>query len=911
MQHNGREVDVGAVAGSPVRVSWQRTADGSPLGKAHTLQGDVLHSASVRRYVEGCIAEETQVRSVGELLEQAHELGASAHRFSGTFEEWVAGKVLHSDGSAPGATQDFLAHRDGPGVICIDIDRKHLREPWLTHEQVRDGLRAIAPWLVGVELLVMDSSSSCIALDGQEVKGPGGVHAYALVDSAPMIPALLGDGQRRAFLAGLGRVIVSGGAACLPRSPFDLALIPATQPDFMVPHLGSERLSRSREPSIFPGGRIPVSAALLQPADGRRYDAILAGEKALLEPARRAKAEERAIARGTAAHARLGGKLEAHIKAARRAFVDQALPLDFAITLEDGELRTVAEVLDDPSLVRPGWSLPDPLDPDYGPHRAKLDAEHKVIVSCAHGIRHHYSLGAKPAEAEGRRPLVVSHLSLADVQHPPRERFLLGRTIPLGKASVLFGPSSVGKSAAAAQVALALAAGNEALWGLPLLPGGGPVLVYSAEDTLDDWKRKAAALLSTGDSSVARAIKRIGVIDQSEGVARLSEVVTIRTGTPDRSITRHVQQPTEEQEDLIREALALRAVFVLVETASRLVDDEDNANLAALMSALGRIARETGAAVAVTHHPTKTSEKDNDSSTVSARGGGAFIANSRNALSLFPAADEVAAEFEGRIPADDLVVLVHGKSTSSTRKQAPITLVRTESEWGAVLRLPEEVDLSPAQAERAAARASAAQERDWKVLRALYSVVEGMLAVGDVSMTGLRPRVKDIGVRKDDLGKLLERAVRRRVLKCEKRHGGRGHVYFLDQDPRGPISGTTEDDCSESEGTTEPPERVQSSQSSPERKTGTTAFVPGSSLPLGSQDYCQDDCGTTAQDGTTAPPERPSKLLVEAALRKAGSASPARLMSDTGLPEDVVLDELDRLDAPAVAGLYRHPEASP
>ena len=392
----------------PVRVSWQRTPDGTPLGKAHSIDAaGQLHSAMTTRWVKGCIAVETEVRTLHELLDQAVDLGGCAHRFSGTFDPGakVNGKVLRSGGEAPGATADFLDHREGPGVLCIDIDKKYQRDPWLTHEQVRAGLVAVAPWLEGVGLLVMDSSGSCIALDGQEVRGPGGVHAYALVDSAPMIKALLEDGHRRSYLAGLGKVIVSAGAGFLERSTFDLALRPPTQPDFVVPHLGSPRLSRSRAPSIFPGGRIPATVELLSSAEVARYKRMAEAEKLRLDPERKAKVEECALARGMVAHEQLGGHLADHVAAARQAFGTQTLPLDFAIPLGNGKHLTVAEMLADPARVPKGWSLPDPLDPAYGPHRAKFDADAGVIISLAHGARRTYQLGARPGPTpDGSEP---------------------------------------------------------------------------------------------------------------------------------------------------------------------------------------------------------------------------------------------------------------------------------------------------------------------------------------------------------------------------------------------------------------------------------------------------------------------------------------------------------------------------
>ncbi len=374
-------------------------------------------------------------------------------------------------------------------------------------------------------------------------------------------------------------------------------------------------------------------------------------------------------------------------------------------------------------------------------------------------------------------------LNLTDARNPPLETFILGNALPLAKSSALFGPSGVGKTALAAQLAFAFAAGAETLWGLRLLSGGGPALVYSAEDSLDDWKRKAAAVERSG-LDLERALQRLFIIDKSEGVARLSEVVTeLRPG-----FSRCVAQPTEEQQRLVGMARAVGARLVLVETASRLVEDEDNANMSALQSALGSVARETGAAVVATHHPTKQAAKENDSDPLSARGGGAFVANARNVLSLFPASPEGAVAYSDRFPVADLFVLAHGKSTSSTRPHAPITLVRCDGKWGAYFARPEDVSLSPEQEAQIAERVAADRAREWDPLRRLYEVVEGALpARPSISPSWLRDHcARDLGVAKHRVEPLVRQALDRGVLKIRARTE-RGITLGLGNDPRTPI----------------------------------------------------------------------------------------------------------------------------
>jgi hypothetical protein len=390
--------------------------------------------------------------------------------------------------------------------------------------------------------------------------------------------------------------------------------------------------------------------------------------------------------------------------------------------------------------------------------------------------------------------LSPARLTMDDVRYPPAERFAVGSIIPLGKVTVFFGPTSVGKSAALAQIAAAFAGGEKSLWGLPVLHRGGPVLVYTTEDTLDDWKRKGAALRVSGGINVERVLERLYVVDKTEGLARLSEVVSVRTGSALESVSRRVGQPTEERDRIIEVIREIGALIVIVETASRLVEREENEDFSALQSALGHVARETGAGVVLSHHPTKAASKVNDSSIESARGGGALMGNARCALSLFPADmnSEPAKAFKGRFPNEDLVVLEHLKATSSTRRQPPMVLVRTDGTWGAVFRLPDEVTMTPDQEARNAERLETERQVELESLRRLYAAVEKYLPTRPrMSPSWLRDHHHaEIGVPKngpDGVEALVRKAVDAGILRVGRRTAA-GIFVVLGVDPRKPIS---------------------------------------------------------------------------------------------------------------------------
>lgn len=391
------------------------------------------------------------------------------------------------------------------------------------------------------------------------------------------------------------------------------------------------------------------------------------------------------------------------------------------------------------------------------------------------------------AGAEAALALVPVRLDIEAIRDPPREVFLIGRMFPLSKSSVVFGPQGKGKSALLAQLLFALAAGAEKLWGLPLLPGGAPILIYTAEDSVEDWTRKGAAIFRAGGIDMDCALKRLWVVDRTEGLVRFSETVSVRSGSLE-SVTRREVRPTEEREHIIALAKAKGIRAILVETVSNLVDDEDNPTLAAFQGALRNIAVETGAAVIASHHATKAATRDNDSAIESARGGGALIANARNAVSLYPAEPSEAAPFRDRFPPEDLFVLTHGKSTSSTRAEAPIVLVRCDAVHGAVFRPPDEVGHTPEDEQKNAARLEAAHRRELEQLARLFEVVERALPVRPaISPSWLRDnRARDLDVGKHRVEGLIQRALELGVLRVHKRTE-RGITVTLGVDPRRPV----------------------------------------------------------------------------------------------------------------------------
>jgi AAA domain-containing protein len=387
--------------------------------------------------------------------------------------------------------------------------------------------------------------------------------------------------------------------------------------------------------------------------------------------------------------------------------------------------------------------------------------------------------------------LEIKRLSLEDVLNPPEETFLLGNTFAAGKVSIIYGPTHVGKSAFMAGLLFHLAAevGDYCGFELPDPPEkaekgpGHTVLVYSVEDDRDDWTRKAAAQYRDWKSRhgeeraremATLMLNNVWVVDRSGVAVRLSELTQVRTGSRTETVTRIGVRPTEERANLITAVRTVRPSLVYVETASQLVDSEDNSAFAALNGALLDVAQTLGSAVVVSHHPTKSASKESDGMVIEdVRGGGALTANAKGGVVMLRAAtaDEVWS-FRNCVAAEDLVTFAQVKGTPSSPLAPPKVLARLGyPKCGIVFRLPEDVASDPTLQAAAQVRVEEEKHRRIERLALGYDAAETLIAAGPVSKNRLRKPLRDAGVTgtDSDLDDLVEEAIKHGVLKVSKR----------------------------------------------------------------------------------------------------------------------------------------------
>ena len=344
---------------------------------------------------------------------------------------------------------------------------------------------------------------------------------------------------------------------------------------------------------------------------------------------------------------------------------------------------------------------------------------------------------------------------------PPPQAFVWKPRIPAGQVTVLSGPGGSTKTTLLTNVAVCRALGLSFLDGTQ--PTEGETVILSTEDRLEDYRRKLAALrVELGaDFNAERVAARVHFVDLS--------------GVPIRMVAAEYGQykPTSLP-DLLAEVIlerAPKADLIVLETVSRLAGGaETNESLSILVEAAQRLCKLTGAAVVLVHHVSQDAGRRGVADQYAGRGGSALSDNARSSLVLTHlTADNLKQYAPGATPSPQEMerLLVFAQPKSNGAKGAPALLLeRHGNDHGPVLRL---ASLQRHRTESEAER-----------IERLRGVVERLTGRGvAVSRTTLRDYTQDVGVSKDDLGKLVTEALAARALTETKRPGRGGGMQLL------------------------------------------------------------------------------------------------------------------------------------
>ena len=245
-----------------------------------------------------------------------------------------------------------------------------------------------------VQFVVSPSASSGVHLPGQQPEFKG-AHVFFFVESPADTERIMIILHKRSIALGYGRAFITARGSILERSLVDLAMKTSCQPCFEGGAIVPDGVLQSREITLHnPDGTLYLEVPELSAEEESQYQEKWATLlKAAKPEAKRKKATwkakhvEKMISRGVDRK-----KAEDQIEriASSKA---SSLPPDFIISTELFDEVTVRELLNDLAKYD-GCVCRDPLDPDYGPKKAKFYANPSsfpVIHSFAHGS-HTYML---------------------------------------------------------------------------------------------------------------------------------------------------------------------------------------------------------------------------------------------------------------------------------------------------------------------------------------------------------------------------------------------------------------------------------------------------------------------------------------------------------------------------------------
>lgn len=395
------------------------------ITKTYSLKDGVMCKETVANMTKGR-ANNVQVESVtvfGELLKtinssQALVFGVTGHKEVGILTK----EQLENKGRPAGfisRTKDCFYWPHGAGIMLLDYDPPKQSDKPLSREELLDKLNKVIP-LEAVGYVWWTSSSSHIhnSETGEELNGLQGQRVYIAVKDASDIPRAGKALFERLWLNGLGWYEVSKSGALLERSVIDASVWQTNRFDFIGGANCIEPLQQKRgEPLVIEGEPLDTKATI--------PDLSKEEQAALLTIKKQLKLECSAEVEAVQQHWMVEVADEIKNKAsdpdsvdglsiAKRALTHAALLGDFPIMLEDGDVVTVGQVLDDPATYH-GKKTHDPLEPDYegGKVVGKLYllSGRPTLHSFAHGGKT-YKLIQQPQRIEviqGRAHDTVNH----------------------------------------------------------------------------------------------------------------------------------------------------------------------------------------------------------------------------------------------------------------------------------------------------------------------------------------------------------------------------------------------------------------------------------------------------------------------------------------------------------------------
>ena len=376
------------------------------------------------------------------------------------------------------------------------------------------------------------------------------------------------------------------------------------------------------------------------------------------------------------------GRAEAE-KIVRLANESEVLVGAYQITLDDGTVATVDQILDEPTRFHKK-TCPDPVESEYGAGRnvavIYTDGEPHIWTQ-AHGGRsfrltHDYAerYFEDVPDSPPRRGLRVVRGIVEPKAIPVREMLIEPR-LPVGDVTQCVGEPGVSKSTFTLRDAVIVASGRRDILNgaagqcREQLHRSGPAIVYNAEDRADEMERRLAAVQ-----------RHYGLVESD-----MKHSIVLWSGIDDEPLT--IMHRTDRGKPLVRasgaELLENRirehgAVLVVLDPQVSLMKngiENSNDDMNDLMQEIANIAARTGCCILVVHHTAKSS-RDNRGDMGAGRGAFAAAGKVRSAFTLVNVTGDGDEAAWGLTSADYAIRLDYAKVSHSRKPIEPVVFRR-------------------------------------------------------------------------------------------------------------------------------------------------------------------------------------------------------------------------------------------
>lgn len=588
----------------------------------------------------------------------------------------------------------FFAHRPAPSVLGLDFDVKDWpneikQRVGETPGQISGVLASVFPGFGKACTVLRPSSSTGVrnTANGQSTGPNSGQHRYAFVVDGSDIAGFADRLFDRLILAGYGFPFITKSGAVSVRTLIDKIATKGPERLWYEADaiLDDSRLAYTpgaREPRIInPAGGFCDTRELLSLSDVERVELSARIEAIKLSCAPKAEAIAAAYRKSEVEkYAKKGVEREAAERIVAAAVEHLELRGEFEVRLDNGRWVTIDEILADKTQFH-RKTCADPIEPEYGGGRNKAiiytDGSYPHIASQAHGGTDYRLI--EDIAAKYHEPITSTGLQvvtgLINPKSLPVREMLIEPRLPIGDVTQCVGEPGISKSTFAIRDALIIATGRRELLrganghGFEELHRTGPVIIYNAEDKLDEMQRRLAAY---------QQYLRLEPQD-------MKHAIILWSGVDDETLT--IMHRPDLRKPLCRAPGArllesriqeYRPVLVVLDPQISLMAggiENSNDDMNALLQEIANIAARNRVAIEIIHHTSKGS-RDQRGDMGAGRGAFATVGKVRSAFTLCNVTGTDDEKDWGVSPADHMLRLDYAKVSHSRKPTTPIVMQR-------------------------------------------------------------------------------------------------------------------------------------------------------------------------------------------------------------------------------------------